>query len=101
MLFLPISSEFLTLEGSHHITGDGANLTSMHDYHKSIAISMGKDNTILTSHSSTALLHSPSQAFTLSKMLCSPEIKTNLIFVSNFYITNRISIEFFFSFISL
>ena len=80
---------------SHHITNDVQNVHSACDYTGPEEITMGDGNSIAISHTGKTFLHTPTHKFHLSNTLCAPDIKTNLISVSQFCHDNNTSIEFF------
>jgi len=56
---------------------------------------MGNGNTIPISHTGNVNFNASNHQFQLQRVLCSPAITTNLIFVSKFCQDNNSSMEFF------
>ncbi|KAH0652475.1 hypothetical protein KY289_030153 [Solanum tuberosum] len=67
-------------EVMHHIASDHQSLTTMHDYHGPKDIEMGNGNTIPITHTGNANISASNYDFKLLNTLCSPAIKSNLIF---------------------
>lgn len=80
---------------SHHITNDVHNFQSPQDYTGPEELTMGDGKSIAISHTGNTSLRTSNHQFTLSNTLCAPDIKTNLISVSQFCQDNNTSIEFF------
>lgn len=68
----------IDFEASQHITRDNGVFTSSQKYHGFEEISMGNCYKISISHTSTAVLHTPTDSVKLYTTLYSSNIKTNL-----------------------
>ena len=80
---------------SHHITSDLQNLSIHNNYDGNEDIIIGDGKRIPITHSGSSTLSSLTITFTLDDVLCAPNIKRNLISVSQFCKQNNTSIEFF------
>ncbi|OIT07054.1 hypothetical protein A4A49_62966, partial [Nicotiana attenuata] len=80
---------------THHIASDAQSLATAQDYHGPEEIVMCNGTTIPISQTGNTELKASNYRFTLSKTLCSPAIKNNLISVSQFCRDNNTSMEFF------
>jgi len=79
---------------SHHVTSDLNNLSLHTSYNGLDDIMIGDGTGLPITHTgSTSLLHSNKQ-FSLTDVLCVPNITKNLISISKFCISNNASIEF-------
>ncbi|PON37593.1 hypothetical protein PanWU01x14_319140, partial [Parasponia andersonii] len=84
----------LDFGASHHITGDLTNLSLHSDYHDPDDIYIGDGKGMKITHTSSLLLPSSSKLFSLSNALCVPEVKRNLLSVSQLCSSNNISVKF-------
>ena len=91
----PHSNTWLLDSGaSHHVTSDLNNLSLHTPYNGPYDIMIGDGTGLPITHTgSTSLLHS-NQEFSLTNVLCVPNITKNLISISKFCISNNASIEF-------
>lgn len=80
---------------SHHITSDANNFTEIQNYSGPDTIAMGDGNAIPISQTGKAKISSSHYQFNLQNTLCAPNIKRNLISVSQFCKDNLTSVEFF------
>lgn len=80
---------------NHHITDDSMKLMPPHDYTGGANITMGNGNNIHITYTGSVSLSTPSVKFSLCNILCAPDIKKNLISVSQFCKKYNTSIEFF------
>ncbi|OIT34755.1 hypothetical protein A4A49_58213, partial [Nicotiana attenuata] len=80
---------------SHHVTTDTQNLQHLDDYTGTEDITMGNGNKILITHAGHVQINASNKRFQLSNTLCAPDIKRNLISVSQFCKDNLTLIEFF------
>lgn len=80
---------------SHHVTSNLSNLSLHHPYEGPDDIVIGDGSGLKITHTGSTTL---SPSFSLSNVLCAPNIHTNLISVSQFCRSNKTSIEFFPSF---
>lgn len=73
---------------SHHVTADSQNLQRPDDYTGTEDITMGNGNKIPITHTGHVQINASNKKFHLSNTLCAPEsapeIKRNLISVSQF-----------------
>ena len=79
---------------SHHVTSDLHNLSLHAPYSGSDDIMIGDGSTLPISHTGSTLLTTPTRNLSLDNVLCVPSMKKNLISISQFCISNNISIEF-------
>ena len=77
---------------SHHVTVDLNNLT-LH-VHYDGPNDIGDGTRLHITHSGTTSLSTPSNSFTLHNVLCVSHMKINLISISQFFKTNKTSVEF-------
>lgn len=83
-------------EASHHITSDLQSLSMHSDYSGNDDVIIGDGNGIPITHiGSTTLSSSPNKIFVADNVLCAPQIRRNLLSVSQFCNQNNTSIEFF------
>jgi len=88
------NSWLLDSGASHHVTSDLNNLSLHTPYNGRDDIMIGDGTRLPIIHTgSTSLLHS-NKEFSLTDVLCVPNIIKNLISISKFYISNNASIEF-------
>ena len=80
---------------SHHITYDLHNLSLHSGYGGTDDIITGYGNQFPITHIGSTNLASSNSTFQLNNVLCAPEIKQNLLSVSQFCYQNNTSIEFF------
>lgn len=80
---------------SHHITSDANNFTEIQNYSGPDTIAMGDGNAIPISQTGKAKISSSHYQFNFQNTLCAPNIKRNLISVSQFCKDNLTSVEFF------
>ncbi|KAF3658552.1 hypothetical protein FXO38_13116 [Capsicum annuum] len=80
---------------SHHVTADSQNLQRPDDYTSTDDITMGNGNKIPITRTGHVQINASNKKFHLSNTLCAPEIKRDLISVSQFCKDNLTSIEFF------
>ncbi|KAL5854318.1 hypothetical protein ACOSQ4_004120 [Xanthoceras sorbifolium] len=80
---------------SHHMTSDLQNLSIHSEYGGPEDIMVGDGQTIPITHTGCTTLKTSDKSFPLPRVLCSPHISHNLIFVSKFCTHNKTSIEFF------
>ena len=80
---------------SHHITSDLQNLSVHSEYPGNDNIVIGDGNGIPITHIGSTKLPSPTTTFNIDNVLYAPQIKRNLLSVSQFCNRNNTSIEFF------
>ncbi|KAF3668615.1 putative LRR receptor-like serine/threonine-protein kinase-like [Capsicum annuum] len=80
---------------SHHVTAHSQNLQRPYDCTGTDDITMGNGNKIPITHTGHVQINASNKKFHLSNTLYAPEIKHNLISVSQFCKDNLTSIEFF------
>ena len=79
---------------SHHVTTDLNNLTLHAPYDGPDDIVISDGTGLHITHSGLTSLSTPSHSFTLQTVLCVPNMKRNLISISQFCKSNKTSIEF-------
>ncbi|KAF3640958.1 hypothetical protein T459_05878 [Capsicum annuum] len=77
------------------MTADSQNLQRPDNYTGTDDITMGNGNKIPITHTGHVQINASNKKFHLSNTLCTPEIKRNLISVSQFCRDNMASIEYF------
>lgn len=77
------------------MTSDLQNLSTHSEYGGNEDIMVGNGKKIPITHVGTTMLISPNTTFQLNDVLCAPNIKQNLLSVSQFCSHNNTSIEFF------
>ena len=91
----PESPTWLLYSGaSHHLTTDLNNLKLHAPYDSPEDIVIGDDTRLHITHLGLTSLSTLSHSFTLQNVLCVPHIKRNLISISQFYKSNKTSVEF-------
>ena len=78
----------------HHVTTNLNNLNLHAPYDGPDDIVIGDGIELHITHSSSTSLFIPSHSFTLQNVLCVPNMKRNLISISQFFKTNKTSVEF-------
>jgi hypothetical protein len=91
----PHSNWLVDSAASHHVTTDLNALSMPQDYAGSDDIVIGDGTGLEITHTGSTTLPTPSTPFTLSNVLCVPSMQNNLISVSKFCKTNKVSVEFF------
>ena len=84
----------LNTGASHHVTADLNNLSIHSPYGGSDDIMIGDGKGLKITHTGSTHLPCNSFSFLLSNVLCVPNMKQNLISVSQFCTANQVSIEF-------
>ena len=79
---------------SHHVTADLNNLMLHAPYDSPNDIVISDGTGLHITHSGTTSLSTSSNSFTLHNVLCVPHMKRNLISISQFFKTNKTSVEF-------
>ena len=79
---------------SHHVTTDLNNMSLHSPYSGSDDIMIGDGSGLKITHTSSIHLPSKPSSFLLSNVLYVPNMKQNLISVSQFCATNQVSVEF-------
>jgi hypothetical protein len=94
-MLLVIEPTWLLDNGAlHHVTSDLSNPSLHTPYTGSNDIMIGDGSGIPITHtSSTSLPKHSHNSFQLNNVLCIPEMKKNLISISQFFHTNNVSIE--------
>ena len=79
---------------SHHVTADLSNLSLHAPYTGSDDIMIGDVTGLPITHMGSISLHTPNTSFQLNNVLCVHTMKKNLISISQFCLSNNVSIEF-------
>lgn len=79
---------------SHHVTSDLGNLSLHEQYTGADDIMIGDGTSLPITHTGSTFLTTPETTFTLNNVLCVPNMKKNLISISQFCDSNNVSIEF-------
>ena len=90
----PTPDWLLDSGASHHVTSDLNNLSLHSPYDGSDDIMIGDGSGLSITHSGSLHLPTRHSSFLLSNVLCVPNMKQNLILVSKFCTTNKVSVEF-------
>ena len=77
------------------MTSDLQNLFLHYDSTGHNDIMIGDDTSLPITHTGSSTLQSSPHSFLLHDVFCVPSMKHNLIYVSQFFLTNNVSIEFF------
>ena len=85
---------FLESSASHHVTIDLNNLDLHAPYDGPDDVVIGDGTGLHITHSGSTSLSIPSHSFTLQNVLCVPNMKRNLISISQFFKTNKTLVEF-------
>ncbi|PKA62506.1 Retrovirus-related Pol polyprotein from transposon TNT 1-94 [Apostasia shenzhenica] len=88
------STWLLDSGASHHVTADLNNLSLHTPYDGPDDIVIGDGTGLHITHTGSTSLQTPSHSFKLHDVLCVPNMKRNLISISQFCKTNNTSIEF-------
>ena len=78
---------------SYHVTVDLNNLTLHTPYDGPYDIVISDGIGLNITHSGTTSLSASSNSFTLHNVLCVPHMTRNLIYISQFFKTNKTSVE--------
>ena len=79
---------------SHHVTSDLNNLSIHAPCNGSDDIMIGDGTRLPITHTGSTSLHNSNTQFSLTNVLCVPNVARNLISISKFCISNNSSIEF-------
>ncbi|KAK1555207.1 hypothetical protein Q3G72_023368 [Acer saccharum] len=79
---------------SHHVTADLGNLSLHAPYSGSDDVMIGDSTGLSITHSGSASLHTRNNSFILDNVLCVPDMKKNLVSISQFCNANNVSVEF-------
>lgn len=90
----PTSQWLLDSGASHHVTADLKNLSRGSNYSGFDNIMIGDGTGSSFTPTGSTNLSSSSKSFILSNVLCAPDMKKNLISVSQFCLNNNAPIEF-------
>lgn len=88
------TSWLLDSGASHHVTSDLSNLSLHAPYIGTDDIMIGDGSGLPITHTGSTSLKTPQTTFHLNNVLCVPSMKKNLISISQFCISNNVSIEF-------
>lgn len=78
----------------HHVPADLSNLSLHTLYSGSDDIMIGDGSSLRFTHTDSTSLNSSNTKFTLDNVLCVPNMKKNLISISQFCTSNNVSVEF-------
>ena len=84
----------LDSSASHHVTSDLNNLNLHAPYDGPNDVVIGDGTGLHITHSDSTSLPIPSRSFALQNVLCVPNMKQNLISISQFCKTNKALVEF-------
>ena len=90
----PNSIWLLNSGAFHHVTADLNNLSLHAPYTGSDDVMIGDGTGLSITHTGSTSLLTNNSAFQLNDVLCVPDIKTNLISIYQFYVTNNVFVEF-------
>ena len=90
----PNSTWLLDSGASHHVTADLNNLSLHAPYTGYDDVMIGDGTGLSITHTGSTSLLTNNSAFQLKDVLCVPDIKTNLISIYQFCVTNNVSVEF-------
>ncbi|KAK0597079.1 hypothetical protein LWI29_021647 [Acer saccharum] len=79
---------------SHHVTTDLSNLSLHTPYNGSDNVMIGDGTGLSITNTGSSSLSTSNKTYTLNDVLCVPNMKKNLISISQFCKTNAVSVEF-------